>query len=116
MSGGSFRKNLNGTCTGNGSGNNLIPKYRYIYSLSCSMKRSISGSNRVTTCYDRCRKSINKSNLQLMFVKLISEQNIFRTFVKSGGGFFPLQRFDKHHTAFLVIDNRDVLLKSLQLK
>ena len=28
------------------------------------------------------------------------------TFVKSGGGFFPLHRLLKAHTAFLVMDNR----------
>ena len=43
-----------------------------------------------------------------MLIKLILKQKLLHTFVKSGGGFFPLQRFDKHHTAFLVIDNRDV--------
>ena len=35
------------------------------------------------------------------------------TFKKSGGGFFPLHKFDKHQTAFLVIDILVDLLSSL---
>lgn len=36
------------------------------------------------------------------------------TFVKSGGGFFPLHKLDKHHTAFLVIDKLELLLNTLK--
>ena len=38
------------------------------------------------------------------------------TFAKSGGGFFPLHKFDKHHTAFLVIDKLVLLLNNLKTK
>lgn len=38
------------------------------------------------------------------------------TFVKSGGGFFPLHRFDSAHTAFLIIVRRFCLANSLQKK
>lgn len=36
------------------------------------------------------------------------------TFSKAGGGFFPLQRFDRAHTAFLVMVNLVDLVKSLK--
>lgn len=35
------------------------------------------------------------------------------TLGKSGGGFLPLHKFDKHHTAFLVIDSLVDLLNNL---
>lgn len=35
------------------------------------------------------------------------------TLLKSGGGFFPLQRLERHHTAFLVIERLVFLLNSL---
>lgn len=35
------------------------------------------------------------------------------TFSKAGGGFFPLQRFDRAHTAFLVMVSLVDLVKSL---
>lgn len=38
------------------------------------------------------------------------------TFVKSGGGFFPLHRFESAHTAFLIIVRRFCLANSLQEK
>lgn len=36
------------------------------------------------------------------------------TLVKSGGGFFPLHRFDSAHTAFLIIVRRFCLANNLQ--
>ena len=38
---GLFRQNLNGNCTGNGTRTNIIPKYGYRYSTSCSVKTSM---------------------------------------------------------------------------
>ena len=35
------------------------------------------------------------------------------TLLKSGGGFFPRHRLDRHHTAFLVMDRLVFLLRSL---
>ncbi len=43
-----------------------------------------------------------------------SNSSTTRTLEKSGGGFFPLHRLDKHHTALRVMDSRDVLLSNLQ--
>lgn len=43
--------------------------------------------------------------------------NVFvRTFSKAGGGFFPLQRLDNAHTAFLVMVNLVDLVNSLKQK
>ena len=37
-----------------------------------------------------------------------------QTFKNSGGGFFPLHKLDKHHTALRVIDKRFALLNNLK--
>jgi len=37
----------------------------------------------------------------------------YNTLVKSGGGFLPRQRFDKHQMAFLIMDIRPDFCRSL---
>ena len=40
--------------------------------------------------------------------------NAVETFEKSGGGFFPRHKFDRHHTAFRVIEIFDELFSMLE--
>lgn len=58
-----------------------------------------------------------KTKMQMGFQITIFAADILKgtfTFSKAGGGFLPLQRLDRAHTAFLVIVNLVDLVRSLK--
>ena len=79
------------------------------YDVTCTLNAPIICTRNIYYCSDYLRaQHVSASTSKSLWKRRRAKtSNAGATFVKSGGGFLPRHKFDKAHTAFLVMDSRD---------